>query len=408
MEESSLKLGKGNFVSVGGGYPKVIRRVGSFRDSDPRSIVLLVASVAIFGTTNSFSSRMRAQAFGATNYIVTLYNALLQTLVYLVAYLVLTALGKLPSGQLSCLFKCEGWRWSQLGLGKYLVLAALAEMADGVTGYTAEPHLTTLTYALMNQATVPFTVLFTIIFLRKLYIALELLSVLVVVSAAAGCVLLSASPGGERDSIGWGLFAASTTSFAAIGFLLKETTFRNFTRPPPGLAVGSLNDQLLTKPVFEELSFVTVGVVTNALGIVASLPIVWLNEAFLTAALGQTQPPVEEAIACLVACENALATFAFYELTNLLWNAALLCLTAYGSALHAFLALKLVVPCVALLSFLDWPLIGSHPTSPIQWVALLVMGAGITGYQWGNAIKHRGAVDIGEPPVMIVRSHSCT
>ena len=39
----------------------------------------------------------------------------------------------------------------------------------------------------------------------------------------------------------------------------------------------------------------------------------------------------------------------------------------------------------------DWPLIGAHPTSPLQWLALVGLGVGITGYQYGNTLKHKQA-----------------
>ena len=69
------------------------------------------------------------------------------------------------------------------------------------------------------------------IFLGKPYIAIELLSVLLVMCAAAACVLSGKSPsGGGNDSLGWSIFAACTTSFASIGFLLKETTFRRYAQ----------------------------------------------------------------------------------------------------------------------------------------------------------------------------------
>ena len=49
-----------------------------------------------------------------------------------------------------------------------------------------------------------------------------------------------------------------------------------------------------------------------------------------------------------------------YAVCNLLWNGALLLLTQRGSALLTFLALKLQVPLVALLSALPWPLLRAH------------------------------------------------
>ena len=123
--------------------PSSLKRMASFRGAPRNEIVLMVGSVAVFGTMNSFSSRIRAQAFGASNYVVTIYNALIQFAVYLAAYLVMKKSGKVPEGQLTSLIRCD-----QGGVGKYLLLAAISDIADAVTGYTAEPHLSTLTYGL--------------------------------------------------------------------------------------------------------------------------------------------------------------------------------------------------------------------------------------------------------------------
>jgi len=138
-----------------------------------------------------------------------------------------------------------------------------------------------------------------------------------------------------------------------------------------------------------ELSFVTVGLVVNTASLVTCVPVMFLNQLFVASSLRSEQAPLGEALLTVVTQPSALPALLAYQLCNLLWNAALLGLTAKGSALHAFLALKLVVPCVALLSGFDWPLIGAHPTSPSQWLALVGLGAGISGYQYGNSLKHQ-------------------
>ena len=187
-----------------------------------------------------------AESKASANYVVTIYNTVLQTVAYVAAYFVLTATGRVPRGQLSSICRSTGGgcRWGSFGLAKYLLIAGACDVADNVTGFTAEPHLSTLTFALMNQATVPFTVAFTLC-LGVRYSACELVSVLVVVCAAAGCVLIGqfaeASHGSNttrlgagaaapphEDSPSWAVFAALTTSFAAVSFLLKEHTFRSY------------------------------------------------------------------------------------------------------------------------------------------------------------------------------------
>jgi len=211
--------------------------------------------------------------------------------------------------------------------------------------------------------------------------------VLLVVCSAAACVLLGSTPSeGSQDSAGWSLFAAGTTAFAAIGFLLKETAFRRYVRlPRQAAAAGAspLDEFLLELGPQEELHFVTVGAVVSGFSLLTCVPVMVLSRVMLNA----DQAPLGTAVAALVEQEHALACFAVYEAINLLWNAALLGLTAKGSALHAFLALKMVVPSVALLSFIDWPLIGSRPTSPLQWLALVGLGVGVVGYQTGNRRK---------------------
>ena len=55
-----------------------------------RVLVALVAAVGVLGMANSFASRIRAKAFGDNNnYVVTIYNAVIQCVVYVLAYAVL-------------------------------------------------------------------------------------------------------------------------------------------------------------------------------------------------------------------------------------------------------------------------------------------------------------------------------
>lgn len=342
--------------------------------SSPWLMGTLVASVAVLGMLNSFSSRVRAQAFGPSNYVVTISNTAIQTVAYLVAYAVGTANGWVPRGQLTALCRCTGWRWSALGLAKYLVIAGASDVADNVTGFTAEPHLSTLMYALMNQATVPFTVAFTLL-LGTRYSVCELLSVLVVVGAGVSCVLIGQKThaGEPQDSAGgWAVFAAVTTSFAAVSYLLKEATFRAWALapPPPSDDAGALllneapsssfDDRVAARhngargrlasppsssppPAAGSLSFVTVGVVVQAISLLTCMPIVALNRAYANGVAHDAMPPMGTAFACLWTCDDAALSFAAYTAINLLWNAALLLTTQHGSALLAFLALKLQV-----------------------------------------------------------------
>ena len=119
--------------------PRVRERATSFAGVPKKTQYFLIVAVTITGTMNSFSSRIRAQAFGNSNYAVAVYNAIVQAAVYWVGYGFLRAAGKIPPGQLSALCRCDGWHWSELGLVKYLVVAAMSDIANEITGFTAEP-----------------------------------------------------------------------------------------------------------------------------------------------------------------------------------------------------------------------------------------------------------------------------
>ncbi|CAE8592786.1 unnamed protein product, partial [Polarella glacialis] len=80
-----------------------------------------------------------------------------------------------------------------------------------VTGLAAQPYLTTFMMSLMDQATTPFTVIFSVLLLGTRYIMIEIVSVVIIISAAAGCVLVAAKETGGDNSQGWAVFAALTT-----------------------------------------------------------------------------------------------------------------------------------------------------------------------------------------------------
>jgi hypothetical protein len=184
-----------------------------------------------------------------------------------------------------------------------------------------------------------------------------------------------------------------------MGFLLKETAFRTYERAEPSKALdGSLGATLLDKLAApEELSTVTVGVVVNTISLITALPVMVLNQMIVSGATGAAQTPLSEALLSAGVRAHALPSLVAFEVANVLFNAAL----------HSFLALKLIVPCVALLSGINWPLIGAHPTGTSQWVALLGMGVGIAGYQWGNTVKSR-APPPSAPPNQVQQQPTMT
>eukprot|EP00931_Biecheleriopsis_adriatica_P067830 TRINITY_DN41899_c0_g1_i2.p1 TRINITY_DN41899_c0_g1~~TRINITY_DN41899_c0_g1_i2.p1 ORF type:complete len:397 (-),score=53.74 TRINITY_DN41899_c0_g1_i2:36-1226(-) len=371
-----------------------------------RIVLFLMVCVTLTGTINNFTGRIRAQTLGKYNGVIV---GLLNALVYLVFNSIGLALqlwrrGDAIRAQIRIVTRC-GSNWSEMGVWKYLVLAAIGDVADDVTGLAAQPYLTTLMYALMNQAIVPFTVLVSMVMLRARYTFLEISSVVVVGVAAILCVRTSHDSAGENNAF-WAIFAAVTTSFAAFSFVCKELAFTEYARSCQGKerfeAVGSDSEVSSERPSEESecdseasqlasedrsLNIFVVGFGVAAIGLLVVAPISMLNE-FLT-----TREPVLPAMRagfdCLFECDNALPAYLVAAVVNLAFNLSMLFLTGTGSALLNFLSLKLAVPLVALLSPLPWPIIGPKDVSAMQWILLGAMLAGVAEFRYGNIQKER-------------------
>merc|ERR1712195_419754 len=187
------------------------------------TVALLMVGVTISGTANSFSGRIRAEAFGDSDFIVVVYDSIIYFLFNLVAVWIVAAYHGVTRAQLQFLFQADSCSWARLGPAKFLIIAGI-DVADSVTGFAAQPHLTPLMMSLMNQATTPFTVLVSMLLLGTRYSWIEMLCVAGVLGAAVLSVFVEHS-GEEGNDFFWAIFAAATTSFAALSFVLKEKTF---------------------------------------------------------------------------------------------------------------------------------------------------------------------------------------
>lgn len=134
----------------------------------------------------------------------------------------------------------------------------------------------------------------------------------------------------------------------------------------------------------QSLDIFLVGCIVAVGGLLTSAPLAILNEYLLSD--GDPVSKLESGLRCLFFCEkdgyHAFRAYLAYATVNALFNISLLTVTARGSALLAFLCLKLVVPLTALLSPLDWPVIGSKPVSGEQWCILAVMMFGVCCFRY--------------------------
>ncbi|CAE8656364.1 unnamed protein product, partial [Polarella glacialis] len=200
-----------------------------------------------------------------------------------------------------------------------------------------------------DQATTPFTVIFSVLLLGTRYIMIEIVSVVIIISAAAGCVLVAAKETGGDNSQGWAVFAALTTSFAALSFVLKEITFsaypkfaqgsgeerRSVIQLPESFSQNAAGQQL-QRPLQEgsspnttssddsdtaedaHLSIFLVGAFIGFVGLLVSVPIALLNRSAVSS--GPALPALIDGLKALVERENALTAYMVYICINIAFN----------------------------------------------------------------------------------------
>lgn len=272
-----------------------------------------------------------------------------------------------------------------------MVIAGVCDVANSITGMAAQPYLTTLMMTLCEQAAAPFTVLCSLIFLGTCYIMIEVLAIVLVIRGAILCVVSASNSG--SSNLFWAAFAAATTSFAAISFVLKEMAFdsyrlsRNQILSDSSVQMSTLSESKTVTPedLPEKLDVFVVGLLVGFVGMVACVPVAFLNQWSTTSE--PVWPIMVEGLHKLFVDREVFFSYLVYISINTLFNLSLLLVAGRGSALLAFLSLKLSVPATAVLSPIDWPYIGSKEVTVKQWVALVIMGVGISVFRFGN-IEH--------------------
>jgi len=330
------------------------------------------------------------------------YNSLVGGVLNGIVYLVFNgtclaleaARGRPVSKQLKVVLR-RGKKWSELGVWKYLVLAGVSDVINNITGLVAQPYLSTLTFSLMNQACVPFTVCFSMLFLGTRYVAMEAAAVVTGGLAAIGAVFTTSDESGKNDDMFWAVFCAATTSFAAISFVLKEMAFSNFKKDKKGAPmerrlVEVEENSTGTQEMPEDLNLFVASTVVSAVGFVLVMPVGLLSHAIVSSDSVFTS--LAKGFGCLFTCNHALAAYSAYASVNVVFNVALLTLTGRASALLSFMSLKLAVPGTAILSSLPWPIIGAKKVAAVQWLVLGVMCCGLLAFRYGNIIRQRRQV----------------
>lgn len=368
--------------------------------------IVLICGVVVFGTLNNFAGKMKAETMGTYNFVTGIVDTYVHLITNAVIVAGLLAFGVVTRSQLAFVFRF-GKRWGDIGIWKYIAIASVSDVANNITGLASQPYLTALMMSLMDQATTPFTVACSFVMLGTRYSALESCSVVVIMCAAVAGVLVVQKDTSGDNSAFWAAFAAATTSFAAVSFVLKEMSFRMYTAfwrttqtsPVPGRtefrgsasAASLLGSSLACPNMPETLNVFLVSLIVSIGGAITVVPVALINRA----ATSSDSPlqALRDGFTCLQTCGDALNAYIFATAINYVFNFCLLALTSRGSALLAFVSLKVVVPCTALCSLFPWPLIGKQTVSSSQWGILAIMLLALSSFRYGNIQRERLRLD---------------
>jgi len=351
-------------------------------------VVVLIIGVMIFGTLNNFGGKMKANLMGTHNFVTGCVDNWLHTVVSGTIVAILMSRGVVTRPQVAYVFRFSR-RWEENGIWKYIAIASVNDVANNITGLASQPYLTTLMMSLMDQATTPFTVICSFLMLGTRYIAVEVVSVIVILGAAiAGVLVVQQDASGDNNTF-WALFAAGTTIFAAVSYVLKEKAFRQYRAYTDGAVASSDRATALLQDSAEAraelpktLNVFLVSLIVSIGGSLTCVPVALISRSVTND--GSPVQALTDGFHALWTIEGALPVYFFATVINYCFNYCLLALTARGSALLAFVSLKIVVPCTALCSVLPWPLIGSKPVPAQQWGILAFMLVALAFFRYGN------------------------
>ncbi|KAF4749674.1 hypothetical protein FOZ62_022937 [Perkinsus olseni] len=344
------------------------------------TVPLLMLAVVVLGAFNNLLGRMRAVPLGEYDFFTAVLNAVVYVTVWSTVFLSRRYTFKVtPKEQADFVWSVRG-KWSLLMFG------GLGDAIGGLLGFIGQPYVSGVMYSLMNQAIVPFTVIFSLLILGTRYISLELIGVLIVLLAV--CLSMHNFTASHSDPFMAALIALSTSG-NALSFVLKEKVFRSFVAWQTSAAHQPLlGDQQEPTSSPRKLDVFVVNCCVSVFQVVWLLPLLAIGPAIgKTHGLGLFDY-LHEAGHCFVeGCPNAWQLYTAYIAVNLFYNAALLFLVQRGSALLAFVSLKAVTPASAILFSIDWPVLGPSTVTWLDWAEVVLVTIGIVAFRAGNLRK---------------------
>eukprot|EP00928_Gymnodinium_smaydae_P076075 TRINITY_DN59054_c0_g1_i1.p1 TRINITY_DN59054_c0_g1~~TRINITY_DN59054_c0_g1_i1.p1 ORF type:complete len:396 (-),score=41.93 TRINITY_DN59054_c0_g1_i1:18-1205(-) len=372
-------------------------------------VVALMMLVIGLWPIDKILSKIVADLQGEYSYTTVVPNSLFTLLFNLAVLLRQMRAGLVTRTQIRMICKV-GRTWSANGLWKYLVISAVSMVFGNITGLMAQPYVTVFMDQLMCQGTTPWTVICSMILLGTRYTAQETIAVLVILCAASagGIVGLMSDPGSNNAF--WAIFDGVTTCFAALSYVLKEMTFRDYKALTRGAGKegmvededGEGDSQSSSSSDAEtksdgELDVFLVGTICALAGLLVSLPADLILH-YIMHPPAEGEPGTLEAtmigLQHLFSDGQTLAWYSLYISVNLVFNVFFLLLTNYGSALTCFVCLKICTPIIGILSSVDWPVIGAHPVDSKQWALLVVMLGAVWLYRDGTVKREQQGINV--------------
>eukprot|EP00919_Chromeraceae_sp_WS-2016_P017404 GHVR01041462.1.p1 GENE.GHVR01041462.1~~GHVR01041462.1.p1 ORF type:complete len:393 (-),score=80.52 GHVR01041462.1:102-1280(-) len=311
-------------------------------------------------------------------------------------------------------------QWNKLPVIKYFAVIGVLECTGSTLGFISQPHIDGPLYSIASQAILPFTVLLSIIVLRRKYTFTQVAAVIMVVTGAVVAnlpefiVLIWGSNAALQphkiDPLERLLFGGVTvisTLPSALSFILKEKIFLKYYKKNNSnldiLIVNAHNSlfQLIFVPFLLPL--------TVLIGETGGQPILeYVSDGFscLRGITPLRSDPIDQGGGCdsYGCCTYAPIAYFAYICVNIVFNLSLLLLLRMGSTVLTFVCLKAMMPLsVLLFCVVKWPLLSDIDVhvSAFTIASLGVILSGIISYKFASTAKERSSRDVfngREPP----------
>ncbi|KAF4735632.1 hypothetical protein FOZ62_004962 [Perkinsus olseni] len=370
----------------------------------------LMLSLAITGTANAIAGKIRSQPLGEySGFITSMISQVTYCVVYWIALIIMYLMGKVPLEQLRWTWTAPGrdeyttrredlikpgmrwyrrwwvnvevW-WETLPGCRYTFFAAISDCLGEILMFLTQPYLSIVVFNLLQQGMVPFTLVWSLMFLRDRYTFVEVFGVSIVILMALVSVATSSTSDGSSSVI-MAILCLVSTIFQALGFVLKECMFRAYTQYATRRGRQEVN-----------LNVFVVSSSSNTFGCIWTFPLNVIVELIRTQ--GSNIPIMEhfaDGFETLADADGAWQALVVYLCFNLIYNVNIYMLISYGSSLLTFVCNKITVPLAAIFSLISWPIIGRSTVTWLEWVTLVIILIGIALFRYGNIMRLKLDVD---------------